>query len=140
MTNAGTESVHLILFPYTGGNPEHFDVTATTTHTLAVPYRCTLLGPNGFRREFAGGPGCGEVSTSLSRTRVLLLTLANKGTAPLTFVVGEKRYEVRPGRTRTVSSTHPTGWYDLTVRVAEDPNFHRRLAGHIENGHESVSG
>jgi phospholipase C len=55
-------------------------------------------------------------------------------------VVGDKRYEVRPGRTRTVPTTHPTGWYDLTVRVAEDPNFHRRMAGHIENGHESISG
>jgi phospholipase C len=140
MTNTGTESTHLILFPYTTGNPVHFDVTTTTTHTLTVPYRCTLLGPNGFRREFAAGTGSAQVRTTLSRTRVLLVTMANEGKSTLTFVVGDKRYEVRPGRTRTVPTTHPTGWYDLTVRVAEDPNFHRRMAGHIENGHESISG
>jgi phospholipase C len=31
------------------------------------------------------------------------------------------------------------GWYDLSVVTDTDPSFFRRLAGHLENGHDSVS-
>jgi phospholipase C len=31
------------------------------------------------------------------------------------------------------------GWYDVVVRVAEDPSFERRLAGHVETGRDSIS-
>ena len=32
------------------------------------------------------------------------------------------------------------GWYDLTLRVAGDATFERRLAGHIETGNASIGG
>ena len=31
------------------------------------------------------------------------------------------------------------GWHDLLITVEEDKRFERRLAGHIENGRDSVS-
>jgi phospholipase C len=31
------------------------------------------------------------------------------------------------------------GWYDLSVTTHADPSFLQRLAGHLENGRESVS-
>ena len=31
------------------------------------------------------------------------------------------------------------GWYDLTIVTDTDPGFLRRLAGHLENGRDSVS-
>jgi len=31
------------------------------------------------------------------------------------------------------------GWYDVSVEVNTDPNFLRRLAGHVENGRASTS-
>ena len=31
------------------------------------------------------------------------------------------------------------GWYDLVVKVSEDPTFECRLAGHVETGDDSFS-
>jgi phospholipase C len=31
------------------------------------------------------------------------------------------------------------GWYDLVVESENDPDFLRRLAGHLENGQDSAS-
>jgi phospholipase C len=31
------------------------------------------------------------------------------------------------------------GWYDLTITADADPDFLRRFAGHLDNGHGSVS-
>ncbi|MES1210069.1 MAG: phospholipase domain-containing protein [Pseudomonadota bacterium] len=30
-------------------------------------------------------------------------------------------------------------WYDLTVTVPSDPNFRQQLAGHVENGRDSMT-
>jgi phospholipase C len=151
MSNQGKESTHLALFPYVGGPaaPVHFDVASQATHTIAVTgpvYRFTLLGPNGFRREFAGDLGGVQVESSVhGSTRVLTLALVNEGTKPVTFVVSgdgrAPRYTVRPGKRRVVPwlTALRHGWYDVSVKV-EGGTFFRRLAGHIENGRESVSG
>ncbi|MEU6079725.1 phosphocholine-specific phospholipase C [Streptomyces sp. NPDC047108] len=102
------------------------------------------------------GAAAAEVATRIDpRDRDVHLTLANRGTTPLTFTVRPTGYVdeadlgdwtreivVKPGRSRSVvhSAADAHGWYDLTVAIAEDPAFHRRLMGHIENGRESVSG
>jgi phospholipase C len=31
------------------------------------------------------------------------------------------------------------GWYDLVIKVEQDPTFEYRFAGHIETGRESIS-
>ncbi|HEV7907572.1 MAG TPA: phospholipase C, phosphocholine-specific [Pseudonocardiaceae bacterium] len=147
MRNSGAASVHLALFPYAGEAeaPVHFDVASSVAHDVAVQgdaYRFTLLGPNGFRREFSGAvDGVAEVSSAVQgHSRTVVLTLVNGGAKALTFVVGDRRLAVRPGQRRVVPWPTDSGWYDFTVSVVEEPAFLRRLAGHVENGEQSVSG
>lgn len=118
-------------------------------------YRFTVTGPNGFRREFAG-TGRGAAAAVLTGTRIdarrqeLHLTLTNPGRTDLTFTLEPLAYadtaprtvKVKAGRSRTVAhqARDAHGWYDLGLSAAEDPSFHRRLMGHVENGRESVTG
>ena len=41
--------------------------------------------------------------------------------------------------TRTVEADESYGWYDLTVTSSGDAGFRRQLAGHIEDGEDSMS-
>jgi phospholipase C len=156
LSSSGMSSAHLVVYPYAGEfvAPQHFDVR--DEEVLSIPrsaaYRLTVIGPNGFRRELAGQKGeAAEVASIPSaRGRAVRLTLRNNGTTPLTFEVSANAYGpadaqrvvVPAGNQRFVrweTQAHE-GWYDVTIRVAEDTSFHRRLAGHLENGRESVSG
>lgn len=149
LTNSGRASAHLSLHAY-GGEfpvPRHYDVAGAKTDTVPLTgssYRLTLLGPNGFRREFAGSrDSAAEVESEIAGTaRLLRLTLRNTGGAPLTFELAGRKVRVGPRSSRVVhhSAAADRGWYDLTVRVQGDGVFQRRLAGHIENGRASVSG
>lgn len=118
-------------------------------------YRFTLIGPNGFRREFAGrasgAAGAVRISTRIDvARRELHLTLVNPGATDLTVTLTPLAYAhtaprtltVKAGGTRTVAHTadEAHGWYDLELKIAEDGSFHRRLMGHVENGEESVTG
>jgi phospholipase C len=149
LLNSGSESAHLALYPQAGefAFPVHFDVRSA--EDFAVPfgdsYRFTVIGPNGFRREFAGTRG-ESVSVSSSvhgHSRVLTVTLANSGPSDATFSISgdgrDFRVVVRPGKRRPVPwlTEFRHGWYDLAVTCGA---VHRRLAGHVENGRESISG
>ncbi|MBO8191351.1 phospholipase C, phosphocholine-specific [Streptomyces oryzae] len=163
LTNTGKSGVHFALYPYAGEfkTPQHQDVTDSGRWTVPVSgdrYRFTVTGPNGFRREFAGGvkaPGAEVRSAVDAGTRELRLTLRNRSASALTFTLRPQGYvseadatrltqqiRVAPGAEAT--AVHPAarthGWYDLAVTVDGDSAFHRRLMGHIENGHASVSG
>ncbi|MFJ9620347.1 phosphocholine-specific phospholipase C [Streptomyces sp. NPDC101181] len=160
--NTGRSSAHFTLYPYAGEfpAPQHKDVRGRAHWTVPVTgdaYRFTVIGPNGFRREFAGPvDGGAEVTTRLDpRDRDLHLTLRNTGRRTLTFLVRPlgyadeddlrdwtRRVTVKPGRSRTVvhSAADAHGWYDLAVTADGEDGFRRRLMGHIENGRASVSG
>lgn len=163
LANEGRSSAHLTLFPYSGefAKPRHFDVRDTRREEIAAAanrYDLAVLGPNGFRRDFAGpvaGPAAGAEVTSRVRGtwRILEITLVNRGSEPLTFRLAANAYAdgpaedertvtLKPGRERTVRWTtgRSEGWYDVAVTVDGPGDFRRRLAGHIENGRESVSG
>ncbi|MGP3981074.1 phosphocholine-specific phospholipase C [Streptomyces sp. KR80] len=167
LTNTGQSSAHFALYPYAKEFPvpQHQDVKGAATWDVPVAgdrYRITVTGPNGFRREFAGAVAGGgsaagaEVTSRIdARDRDVHLTLVNRGSTPITFTVRPTGYvdeadlgtwtremRVKPGRSRTLvhSAADSHGWYDLTVAVAEDDSFQRRLMGHIENGRESISG
>ncbi|MGW9212020.1 phosphocholine-specific phospholipase C [Embleya sp. NPDC055664] len=165
LANGGQSSVHLQLFPYSGdlAKPKHYDVRGRRSDTIALKgerYDLTLIGPNGFRREFAGAsaptaPGAGAEVTSRVRStgRMLDLELVNHGKQSVTFKLTPNAYgqgcsdrertiTLKPGRDRTVhwSTGSADGWYDVTVTIEGADGFVRRLAGHIENGRESVSG
>ncbi|WP_051772709.1 phospholipase domain-containing protein [Saccharothrix sp. NRRL B-16314] len=145
LRNSGDESVRLALHPH-AGDAVHLDVRSSVE--FAVPfeheYRFAVVGPNGFRREFAGtrGEHAAVESSVHGHSRVLSMTLANAGPADVTFsLVGDGRdfkVTVRPGKRRLVPwlTAFRHGWYDLTVSSGA---FRRRLAGHVENGRESVA-
>ncbi|MGK4580732.1 alkaline phosphatase family protein [Kitasatospora sp. HPMI-4] len=161
MTNTGKASAHLTVYPYAGEypNPLHLDVLGA--HQEDIPtgkgrYDFTLTGPNGFRREFAGkadGPAADvRVSSALSaEPRQLEIHVVNGSAAPVTLTLtplayaaslDPERRTVQPGGEErfTWKTEDASGWYDLQVSITEDPGFHRRLMGHIENGAVSLSG
>jgi phospholipase C len=132
--------------------PRHYTVGAG--HTLTDLVRpppgqhpaLTVYGPNGFLRQVDGGGGSRlEVAASAERGGAIRLGLHNRGAQPLTVTVrdlaygrGERRLRIGAGRTEALvwSLRESRNWYDLSVSSAH----HRwRLAGHVEDGHESIS-
>ncbi|QEV20399.1 phosphocholine-specific phospholipase C [Streptomyces alboniger] len=175
LRNGGSSSAHFALYPYAGEFPvpQHQDVVRKGSWTVPVPgdtYAFTVTGPNGFRREFAGGmaggggkggtageggrDGGARLASAITR-REIHLTLASRGRADLVFTVKPLGYvdeedirrrtrtvRVRAGSSRTVAwrTDDEHGWYDIEVTTDRDTAFRRRLMGHIENGRASVSG
>jgi phospholipase C len=101
-------------------------------------------GPNGFYREFAGeGPDI----TATPAGGQLSLAITNRSSAvvrlTLTSAYGGKQSQVTawPGSTVTVTapSAFGTAWYDVSVTSDANPQYLRRLAGHVETGFPSVS-
>jgi phospholipase C len=116
-------------------------------------YDLSVYGPNGFHRTFKGAisgrhranldvqvlyneESCGitlELSNRASQSaRVSLL---NRYTFRAVGMV------LRPGEsdTKSWSLAHTRGWYDLVITVDGDPAFEHRIAGHVENGEDSIS-
>ena len=106
----------------------------------------SVYGPNGFLREVRGIGYCAlEVASSPAPGGDINLRLHNRGDRALLATVrdqsyggGLRRVSVAPGRSQELlwdlqASHH---WYDLVVGVGQ---HQWRLAGHIEDGHESVS-
>jgi len=112
------------------------------TRSLAL----SVQGPNGFLRAIRGPGDCPlEVAGSAAPRGNILLQVRNGGDRALTFTVrdasyggGERRAQVAGGQTESLlwdlqSSHH---WYDLIISAGQ---HEWRLAGHIEDGRESVS-
>ncbi|WP_431895021.1 phosphocholine-specific phospholipase C [Nonomuraea sp. bgisy101] len=155
MTDVGERGSHFALYPYAGEFefPRQYDVLGTQTLTVPVKsgaYRLVLTGPNGFRREFAGSDAGAAAAVAVSSRgdgHLLTVTIANPGPARLSFTLealeygaGRKNAVVTPGGRTVLCWDTTSGWYDLRLTVAEDPSFHRRIMGHLEDGRISVSG
>ena len=106
----------------------------------------SVYGPNGFLRSVRGAGDCAlEVSSAATSAGSIGLRLYNRGRRSLLATVrdesygqGERRVAVGPDETREIlwdlrPSHH---WYDLGISLDQ---HHWRLAGHVEDGHESVS-
>ena len=115
-------------------------------------YDLSVHGPNGFLRTFKGG-----VAPSRSRLDVgvdysesshtLSLSISNQESQPATVRIFD-RYTGRmieralaPGGwiAERWSVARFYGWYQLTITVVEDPGFEYTIAGHIEDGRDSMS-
>jgi phospholipase C len=123
-------------------------------------YDLTVLGPNGFLRQFSGKqPAKGDDPRRLALPEVTLrpgrrngdlhLVLVNHGGRPCAITVTAndylheppRRYWLMPGQ-QIESRWDITGcdhWYDLTATSDTDELFLRRFAGHRETGQPSVS-
>jgi phospholipase C len=116
-------------------------------------YDLSVYGPNGFLRSFRGSvsPQSNANLGIDSRYDIdeydLVLVISNRG--PVACRVSlTNAYDndsdarvLRPGQSfhTRLSLRSSFGWYDVVVDVNTDPNFLRRLAGHVENGRDSAS-
>nr|WP_316638388.1 phospholipase C, phosphocholine-specific [uncultured Roseateles sp.] len=126
--------------------------------TTAGGYDLWVLGPNGFHRHFTGNarrvaaaaqPNPEVRVTPDAVNGELVVELSNPGSLACTVsLVANKYYDLgpkvqllAPQATATIrlplkDSAH---WYDFSVRVAGQPDYSRRFAGHLETGQPSIS-
>ncbi|HEY3868061.1 MAG TPA: phospholipase C, phosphocholine-specific [Actinocrinis sp.] len=114
-------------------------------------YEYSVYGPNGFLRQFQGAAATAGVEVGARNEAAagrLVLELSNNSAAPVQVTVadayhsqGPATYRLRPGAVAVhTAATGPAyGWYDLSVTVAGQPDYLRRLAGHVETGRPSTS-
>jgi len=121
-------------------------------------YDLWVLGPYGFHRHFTGNARrVAAAAQPNPEVRVtpdavngdLVVELSNRGSLACTVsLVANKYYSVAPKvqllapqATATVRLPLKDSayWYDFSVRVAGQPDFSRRFAGHLETGQPSIS-
>jgi phospholipase C len=121
-------------------------------------YDLWVLGPNGYHRHFAGDLAQARTSALAPEIRVcyeiakgdVYVSFINGGKSPCTFEVAPNAYYASHERWKfTVPAGGQVeqhwalegsqGWYDFTVRLAEDPAYLRRFAGRVETGRPSVT-
>jgi phospholipase C len=116
-------------------------------------YDLCVFGPNGFLRHFRGSASnIAKVDLDVdvqydTEDYALILRITNQAQTPcrvsIASVYDDKSVvDVLP-RGRAIEKRWPLksafGWYDLSVTTDADPSFLQRLAGHLENGRDSVS-
>jgi phospholipase C len=120
-------------------------------------YRLRVYGPNGYFREFSGGrsePGV-DVHLENARPQVegtvrgLSIVVTNRdGWQNRTIEVRDHAYKslplsrvLAPGERALleIDTLSSAGWYDLSVRTADDAGFERRYAGRVETGEWGIS-
>ena len=123
----------------------------TTTQGV---YDLSAFGPNGFLRTFRGSVSP-TAKTSLRVESLydvdddaVILTITNLGKVGTRVTVANAYGDdhpiarlLRPGHSdrQRWHLKKSCGWYDLSVVTDTDSGFLRRLAGHLENGRDSVS-
>ena len=116
-------------------------------------YGLSVYGPNGFLRAFKGsvtgrGKADLDVRAHYDETRLgITLTISNQSEQPAKVHVRDKysgdsvEHQLRPRE--SMSTQRPLkrsfGWYDFVITVEGDHDFVCQLAGHVENGDDSIS-
>ena len=112
-----------------------------------------MYGPNGFYRAFRGGVS-GRHTGNLQVRAVydeqgkdIELVISNRASQSARINVFN-RYTSRTvalelgagdSESKSWSLNRTSGWYDLTITVDGDPRFHHQVAGHLEDGEDSIS-
>jgi len=133
---------------------EAHDQLSNTFKITGQGYDLSVFGPNGFLRTFRGNAAPRAVNLD-AEVRYdpddlrLELRVTNLGAARVRVTAAnaygddddEVERDLRPGESfeRKFSLESSFGWYDIAVKTSSDPGFLRRLAGHLENGRDSVS-
>jgi phospholipase C len=149
-----------VCFQVFSGNPADLPRTYTVEPrkslfdswtTAGGRYDLSAFGPNGFLRAFRGAVAGVELrveSRYQADAKAIGLVITNFGRVTCQITVqnaygdeGPVTRRLRPGQSDRqewhLKGTH--GWYDLTIVTDADPGFLRRLAGHVEDGDDSVS-
>ncbi|MCR5891107.1 MULTISPECIES: phospholipase C, phosphocholine-specific [Burkholderia] len=160
MTNTGTAGVHLQAWvDGTSTIPRHYTIAAgagrcaNLSDSLALnaggSYDYSVYGPNGFLQTFRGSIGSSGNTGSTAEVSLcydvangnVQITLDNSaGSAATTFQLTDNAYgmntrqsvTVAAGATQAVTWYGDGGWYDASIRDANDPNFLRRVAGCVQ--------
>jgi phospholipase C len=137
---------------------EQLDDAWALSHFANGRYHLRTYGPNGFFREFIGGPDEPRCDLTFRYSRhpetrhlsgAIEVIAANRDQSrPLAIEFHDHAYSL-PRVTRTVAAgqtetfpidTHKSaGWYDFSLRVAGEHRFERRYAGRVETGNWSTS-
>ncbi|HVS96490.1 MAG TPA: phospholipase C, phosphocholine-specific [Puia sp.] len=120
-------------------------------------YDLRVYGPNGFYREFTGGPNDPALDigfeyaktggTGYPLTGDGLLRVKNNGAACTLQIIDRSYGTLYPARRVAAGETATTAlpfakshnWYDLSVRVQGNEGFEKRYAGRIETGSDGIS-
>ena len=118
----------------------------------ALPYDITVGAPNGFFRRFKGAVLLGATGLHVQESYVagghlLRLSLVNGNSAAVGVLVTDaysrRTFQVVIQAGKSVVHDVPLlstrGWYDLTVTTPAIPSFGVQLAGHVEDGFESIT-
>jgi len=119
----------------------------------ATDYDLAVHGPNGFYRAFKGGvTGSPRANLSVqasydAHSSGITLTVSNMSTLAAKVRVVDQysghrsRQDLKPGEANAGhwSLAHSSGWYDFAVTVDSDPGTLVQLAGHLEDGKDSIS-
>ena len=123
------------------------------TWKFASQYDLSVYGPNGFARYYKGSVGRFAGALDV-RTRYnkdghgsVGLRITNVGTSKTTVVVHDAYTGERDLRLLGPGQSFETerrcdrffGWYDLILKITEDPTFQWRFAGHVETGRDSFA-
>jgi phospholipase C len=135
---------------YTVGAHRRLDANWPVRELGLDAYDLSVHGPNGFFREFRGsleGRHAARLNSKLSYDEAgLTLEIENLGSAARVSVkdaYSGRNRSLQLGAHKSIRWQFPLeashGWYDLVVRVDGDPKFLYALAGHVENGRDSMS-
>ncbi|NML22917.1 phospholipase C, phosphocholine-specific [Pseudoflavitalea sp. G-6-1-2] len=113
-----------------------------------------VYGPNGFFREFKGSAAEPELNVvphygPLKKggySGNLLIGIVNPNEAILDVTITDNAYKTPAikrqfGKDRSnatasieINNSKQSGWYDISITIAQAPHFLYRLAGHVEDG------
>ncbi|MFF0146440.1 phospholipase C [Amycolatopsis sulphurea] len=149
--NQGTAALQVSAYAYhADGASQRFDVGPGAAVAEKIPYSSgydvAVHGPNGFLVEASGDTSTAGVDVAAAvcgspSHPVFALTVTNTSPRPATITVrGRPGFVVAPRGTHRVTfdalaGSH--GWYDVTLALVGYPAWHRRFAGHLENGRPS---
>ncbi|MDT8758574.1 phospholipase C, phosphocholine-specific [Sphingomonas psychrotolerans] len=103
-------------------------------------YDLWILGPNGFHRHFAGDRSDAALASQIQwrldgEKRRVVLEIARPGevvVTPNAYHPHHREWRSGHRRRHSWSVDGTDGWYDLTLTVAGQSGFRRRLAGRLE--------
>ncbi|WP_432848582.1 phosphocholine-specific phospholipase C [Amycolatopsis sp. CA-161197] len=150
-SNHGAAGLQLASYAYhAGGVSQRFDVSgggsAAGKIAFSGSYDVAVHGPNGFVVEASGDSSTAgvEVSAAISGSAahpVFVVKVTNSLSRSATLTVkGRPGFVVGPHGSHTLSVdalADNSGWYDLRLSLVGHPEWHRRFAGHLENGQPS---
>ncbi|HWD02246.1 MAG TPA: phospholipase C, phosphocholine-specific [Amycolatopsis sp.] len=149
--NGGSAALQLSAYAYhADGASQRFDVpgrgTCSGKIAFASSYDVAVHGPNGFLVTASGDKSTSAVNVSSTVSGpaahpVFAVTVTNSGSSPATVTVkGRQGFVVAAHGSHTVTLdplSTSDGWYDLQLSLVGHPEWHRRFAGHLENGRPS---